>query len=105
MKTHYPQWDITKSPAPDREEIVQSWQAGSVADGKPAEMLSQQYRQSFRRSSGVSQRCLADTLCGFFFAVRARTAKILDLGAGWGEFINNIVAAEKYAMDLNQDGG
>jgi len=28
---------------------------------------------------------------------------ILDLGSGWGEFINNIRAATKYAMDLNPE--
>lgn len=26
---------------------------------------------------------------------------VLDLGAGWGEFINNIIASKKIAMDLN----
>ncbi len=29
---------------------------------------------------------------------------ILDLGSGWGEFINNIQAKKKFAMDLNPDG-
>lgn len=28
---------------------------------------------------------------------------VLDLGAGYGEFINNIACGEKYAMDLNPD--
>ncbi|MGF1656987.1 MAG: class I SAM-dependent methyltransferase [Verrucomicrobiales bacterium] len=28
---------------------------------------------------------------------------ILDLGSGWGEFINNIQASRKYAMDLNPE--
>ena len=28
---------------------------------------------------------------------------VLDMGSGWGEFINNISAAHKYAMDLNPD--
>ena len=29
---------------------------------------------------------------------------ILDLGSGWGEFINRIRGQKKYAMDLNPDG-
>ena len=29
---------------------------------------------------------------------------VLDLGSGWGEFINNIQASSKYAMDLNPEG-
>ena len=30
-------------------------------------------------------------------------AVILDLGCGWGEFVNQISAAKKYGMDLNPD--
>ena len=29
--------------------------------------------------------------------------EVLDLGCGWGEFIRNVQAAKKYAMDLNPD--
>lgn len=29
---------------------------------------------------------------------------ILDLGSGWGEFINHVQANKKFAMDLNPDG-
>ncbi|MFQ3581193.1 MAG: class I SAM-dependent methyltransferase [Chloracidobacterium sp.] len=29
---------------------------------------------------------------------------VLDLGCGWGEFINNVQASKKYAIDLNSDG-
>jgi len=28
---------------------------------------------------------------------------VLDIGCGWGEFINNVVCKKKYAMDLNPD--
>lgn len=30
-----------------------------------------------------------------------KNSTVLDLGCGWGEFINNIQAGRKYAMDLN----
>ena len=30
-------------------------------------------------------------------------AMVLDLGCGWGEFINQIDARSKYGMDLNPD--
>jgi SAM-dependent methyltransferase len=33
----------------------------------------------------------------------ARDATVLDLGCGYGEFINQISAGKKYAMDLNPD--
>lgn len=43
-------------------------------------------------------------LCTTFFAKHiAPNARVLDLGAGWCEFINNAVADEKYAMDLNPE--
>ena len=31
--------------------------------------------------------------------------EVLYLGSGWGEFINNIDASKKYAMDLNPESG
>lgn len=39
----------------------------------------------------------------FFQKWIAPDATLLDLGCGWGEFVNNIVAAKKYGMDLNPD--
>jgi SAM-dependent methyltransferase len=39
-----------------------------------------------------------------FFQKRIpRDSTVLDLGCGWGEFINTIDASEKLAMDLNPD--
>lgn len=41
-------------------------------------------------------------LCSDFFSKYVNPeAIVLDLGAGWGEFINNITATRKFAMDLN----
>jgi SAM-dependent methyltransferase len=37
----------------------------------------------------------------FFSAWIPATSTVLDLGCGWGEFINQIVAQKKYGMDLN----
>ncbi len=31
------------------------------------------------------------------------TSKVLDIGCGYGDFINGIVASEKYAIDLNPE--
>lgn len=39
----------------------------------------------------------------FFARWVSPQATILDLGCGWGEFINQISAAHKYGMDLNPD--
>jgi len=39
----------------------------------------------------------------FFQQYIRREDSVLDLGAGYGEFINNIVCGKKFAMDLNPD--
>lgn len=45
-------------------------------------------------------------LCNDYFSQTIpATASVLDVGAGWGEFINNIPARTKYAMDLNPATG
>ncbi len=45
-------------------------------------------------------------LCNDFFArYISPDDAVLDLGAGWGEFINQIPASQKYAMDLNPETG
>lgn len=40
----------------------------------------------------------------FFQRYIPPASTVLDLGCGWGEFINNIRAAKKYGMDLNPEG-
>lgn len=45
-------------------------------------------------------------LCTDYFRRHvAADARVLDLGCGWGEFINNVEAGTKYAMDLNPGAG
>ena len=39
----------------------------------------------------------------FFQPLIGAQSALLDLGCGWGEFINNINAKEKFAMDLNPE--
>jgi len=39
----------------------------------------------------------------FFQPLIPRDSTVLDLGCGWGEFLNNIQAKKKYAMDLNPE--
>ncbi len=39
----------------------------------------------------------------FFSRLISPSATVLDLGCGYGEFINNIICARKYAMDMNPD--
>ncbi len=39
----------------------------------------------------------------FFQPMISETGSVLDLGCGWGEFINTVHAGRKLAMDLNPD--
>jgi SAM-dependent methyltransferase len=41
----------------------------------------------------------------FFSKLIPRAARILDLGCGYGEFINNIQCEHKFAMDMNPRAG
>lgn len=40
----------------------------------------------------------------YFQPLIGESRVILDLGSGWGEFINRIRASKRYAMDLNPEG-
>lgn len=73
------------------------------AEQGKADILQQQYQRRF--SEGMEYRnALWRVLCGDFFQQYVDNgAVLLDLGCGWGEFSNNIVAGKKYAMDLNPD--
>jgi SAM-dependent methyltransferase len=71
---------------------------------RPAhELLPEQYRRRFGETAAyrdaVWQRIVSIAL-----APRMRGAsRVLDLGCGWGEFIRNVRAEQRFAMDLNPD--
>jgi SAM-dependent methyltransferase len=70
---------------------------------KKIETLRDAYRLRF---TGTEQyrNDVWKILCHEYFSkFVSPEAHVLDLGSGWGEFINNIKAARKYAMDLNSD--
>lgn len=56
-------------------------------------------------STGVAKRnSVWRELCDHFFSkLVPPDATILDVACGYGEFINNITARKKYAIDLNED--
>ena len=66
--------------------------------------LSALYRFRFRESERSKKMAIWKALCGSYFQALTGDGKIIaDLGCGYGEFINNIKATEKYAIDLNPD--
>jgi len=68
-----------------------------------AHVVQHQYRQRFAQASDY-RNALWSVLCkNFFQRYVDGAATLLDLGCGWGEFSNNIVAGKKYAIDMNPD--
>lgn len=67
------------------------------------EELRQVYERRFGDSIAYRGR-VWDVLVRNYFEQYIRPSDtVLDLGAGYGEFINRVHAAKKYAMDLNPD--
>ncbi len=65
--------------------------------------LSLIYHRRFSRTAAYRNR-VWQILTKEFFSRWVRPADtVLDLGCGYGEFINNIAAGRKLAMDLNPD--
>jgi len=65
--------------------------------------LSRIYAQRFAANLDYRKRVWRVLVDSFFQQHVQPDATILDLGCGYGEFINQIRAGRKYAMDLNPD--
>ncbi len=66
--------------------------------------LSKLYQFRFLESERAQKMLIWKTLCEQFFQpLIGRDQVVLDLACGYGEFINNIKAKKKYAVDLNSD--
>lgn len=65
--------------------------------------LSKIYHRRFIRTAAYRNKVWQVLTRDFFSRWVSPDATVLDLGCGYGEFINNIPAATKYAMDLNPD--
>jgi SAM-dependent methyltransferase len=69
----------------------------------PERTLQDEYRRRFEALAAYRKKAWK-VLCGSFFSrIIPKHSVLLDLGCGWGEFINQIDVAKKYAMDLNPD--
>lgn len=66
--------------------------------------LQKLYAGRFRDADLPAKNAIWKTLCDGFFSRYVRpTDTVVDIGAGHCEFINNIAAARKLAVDLNPD--
>ena len=67
------------------------------------EDLKKQYDLRFRKIRHYRNEIWKILTKNLFQKFIATNSSVLDLGCGWGEFINNIDAMRKIAMDLNAD--
>jgi SAM-dependent methyltransferase len=66
--------------------------------------LSALYDLRFSQTGTEKRRAVWRQLCQHYFnTLVPADATILDVACGYGEFINNIRARKKYAIDLNED--
>src|ERR1041384_3315907 len=66
--------------------------------------LSKLYSTRFDEEDQQKKERIWRVLCSDFFQRYVRpTDTVLDVGAGYCEFINNIACAAKIALDLNED--
>jgi SAM-dependent methyltransferase len=65
--------------------------------------LQRQYELRFRESQEYRRRVWKILIRDFFQPLIPSCSHVLDLGCGWGEFINQIDVALKYGMDLNPE--
>ncbi len=67
------------------------------------EELQQEYQRRFLNIAPYRRRVWRILVKSYFQTQVGTNQNILDLGCGWGEFINQVEANRKYAMDLNPD--
>lgn len=65
--------------------------------------LDEQYRRRFEAENATRQRVWGVLIDAWFARYVADADRVLDLGCGWGPFINQVEAAERYGLDLNPD--
>jgi hypothetical protein len=65
--------------------------------------LALEYELRFARLEDYRARVWVELCNAFFQRFILKDGTILDLGCGWGEFINAIQAGKKYGMDLNPE--
>lgn len=67
------------------------------------DQLQQEYSKRFTGIAAYRVKVWEMLTRDFFSRWIPSSSTVLDLGCGWGEFINQIAAARKYGMDLNPD--
>jgi SAM-dependent methyltransferase len=69
------------------------------------EQLTEIYDRRFKNTHAYRLKVWQVMISNFFFKWINKDSSVLDLGCGYGEFINNIQARRKWGMDLNPATG
>jgi SAM-dependent methyltransferase len=72
-----------------------------MSGGTPQAELHATYERRFSEAAAYRRRVWAILTRDFFQRFVPEQATVLDLGCGWGEFVNQVRASHKFAMDLN----
>lgn len=67
------------------------------------ERLSEQYRRRFDGEAEARNRVWRVLIDRWFSRYLLGAEAVLDLGCGWGQFINQIDVPQRFALDLNPD--
>jgi SAM-dependent methyltransferase len=70
-----------------------------------AVQLQQIYQTRFEKTRAYRADVWRILIADFFRKFIRPTDAVLDLGCGFGEFINHVTCQKKFAMDLNPDSG
>lgn len=100
--------DAKTSPLENRGARRRKWGAGmmksAVGMNTPSHSpndLENIYRNRFDEHMAYRNEVWHVLTAEFFSKLISPDARVLDLGCGYGEFINNINCAKKFAMDMN----
>ena len=80
--------------------------AGSLVSDVVSDLqaeLKREYSLRFSSTEDYREKVWKILTAEFFQRYIPANAEVLDLGCGWGQFINNIRCQKKYGMDLNPE--
>ena len=77
----------------------------SAAADPRADELAREYQRRFGAQADYRRRVWGMLTRDVFQRYVPEDGTVLELGCGWGEFINQIRARTKYGMDLNPEAG
>jgi SAM-dependent methyltransferase len=66
-------------------------------------LLAAQYRRRFEAERAARDAVWRVLIDAWFSRYVERADAVLDMGCGWGAFINQVTAPRRYAIDLNAD--